>query len=228
MLLIDRGEDIKSVPCIYEGKNCTEDQSLFDIILCNDGKNLLPIEEGYVYIRLMVHGYNQTEIAEKLGKTPAVVSNYLLCARAPKVIQNLIVEGKLKYSSALKILRLDKSEEEKINLCQQVIDATSGNGSGEVETKTTTTNAPVDDKTNTEKEDGVTTSADAKPQSQHQVVETVLPENRRTPNTRVKDLKTWIEDNKENYEDDAKFNVLQKAMDYVAGKISLSDLTALL
>lgn len=238
-LLIERGEDIKTVPCLHEGRHCTPEQSLFDLIVCNDGKPLLPIEEGFVYLKLLNHGYNQTEISKKVARSTAQVSNCILYATAPKTIQNLLTDGTLRHSNALKVLRLEKTDSEKVEICEKLIKAVAGNGSGEVVNKDETTETSdkttkaTKDKTKTKDvttnesvvENNTENTTENPVRSQTQALENILPSDKQTPNTRMKNLKIWVSENADHYEDDPKFNFLQKTLDYIAGKITIEDLT---
>ena len=116
MQLIKEGFEIPRVPAIPVAKNYNENDSLFDHILCNSGKPLTLLEEALTYKSLIERGYTQTEIAKKIGKTQASVSNTLKLSELSKKVQNIIIKGKISSSLALEIAKscdwdMEKTEE---------------------------------------------------------------------------------------------------------------------
>jgi ParB family chromosome partitioning protein len=92
---IEEGADIKYVKLELESKGYSEDRRTFDLLICNDGKKLLSIEEANVYQRLINFGYKPEEISKKTGKSPSYVYNMLKLANTPKIIQNMVSENKI-------------------------------------------------------------------------------------------------------------------------------------
>lgn len=89
---ITEGHDIARVPFISEKKK-TEEERIFGIILSNDGKQLAPLELGEAYKRLISHGYNYTEIANRIGRTIKHVSDMASVAESSKEIKEVIKVG---------------------------------------------------------------------------------------------------------------------------------------
>lgn len=117
--LLEEGHEVARVPLQLEGREYNDEKRIFDMFISNDGKNLTSLEEGIGFKRLQNLGYDQTEIASKLGKTPAHVSNMVSLANAPKHIQNELQEGNISASTALEILRKGQDEEEQKEMVNQ-------------------------------------------------------------------------------------------------------------
>lgn len=100
---IERGDDFKAVDCVNDGKS-TEESRLFDQLTCNSGKAFTPIEQSEVINRLSNLGWKQKDIAKKLGKTQAFVSQSLKIHSLPQKAKFLIHEGVMAVSFALQIL----------------------------------------------------------------------------------------------------------------------------
>lgn len=84
--------------------------------------NLNPIEEAQTYQRLMEQfGLGQQEVAERVGKDRASVSNYLRILKLPNVIIDLIKEGKLTIGHAKALLTI-KEPAAQISLAKKVVD----------------------------------------------------------------------------------------------------------
>jgi len=100
---IKNGNDFKAVDCINDGKS-NEETRLFDQLTCNSGKAFTPIEQSEVINRLSNLGWKQKDIAKKLGKTQAFVSQSLKIHSLPQKAKSLIHEGVMAVSFALQIL----------------------------------------------------------------------------------------------------------------------------
>lgn len=114
MMAIERGVDIAYVPSRMAERTSNDESRLFDMIVTNDGKPLTTYEQGLVFARLEKYGYNQSEIARKVGKSPSHVGNAIALANAPKLIQDYIKEDKIASSLAMQILRDTPNEVDQI------------------------------------------------------------------------------------------------------------------
>lgn len=97
---LSRGVDIQSVPCIYMSGE-SEEQRTFDLITCNSGTPLTKLEHGIVFLRLQNFGYNQTDIAKRIAKSPAYVNQCVALANTPKKVQDLLSSGVVNDSTVL-------------------------------------------------------------------------------------------------------------------------------
>lgn len=84
-------------------------------------ENLNPIEEAAAYREMLDrHGYTQEELAKKIGKSRAHVSNTVRILNLPEEIREMIADGKLTAGHARAILSI-KDEEEQISLAHKII-----------------------------------------------------------------------------------------------------------
>lgn len=101
--LMNSGVDVGRIPVLTVPKSYNLEESLFDHWIENDGKRLEPIEEAELFKVLIGKGYTQSEIAKKIGKTPAHVSNMVKLASMPKEIKREIEEGNISSSLVVEI-----------------------------------------------------------------------------------------------------------------------------
>ena len=121
-MAMEGGYDIARIPFITEKKKPI-DQRIFDVLLLNDGKQLTSLELGETYKRLILHGYNFTEIAKKIGKTVKHVSDMVSVASSSKDITDAIKDG---FISATLVAEV-KSKVKDVDKAEQIIkDATAG------------------------------------------------------------------------------------------------------
>ena len=121
MMAINGGADIAYVPARLAERNSNQESRLFDMIITNDGKPLSTYEQGVVYNRLLSYGYNQSEIAKKIGKSAALVGNAIRLATAPKVIQDYITQDMISSSLASQILRDTPNEVDQIRAIRAAV-----------------------------------------------------------------------------------------------------------
>lgn len=95
MIALERGNPIVRIPVIPVRKKSKEELT-FEIITNNEGKPLTPIEKGVTYARLLNYGYAQSEIAKKIGRSVAHVSQMIsLVENTPAKVQNMIQGGEV-------------------------------------------------------------------------------------------------------------------------------------
>lgn len=138
LMCISEGADIKTVPCIVAEQNYREENAVIDAFIRNTGRPLTPYEQSIGVQRLFNYGWTAEQIAKKIGKTQAHVSNLKTLANLPHAVQNSIEEGKISSSLALQISReCDKPEE-----IEKVVEATVKNAKKEGKTHATKKNKP--------------------------------------------------------------------------------------
>lgn len=102
-LAIERGIDIKSIPCKSESRGNDADR-LFSQIVRNSGKPFSAMENAKVYKRLLDLGWQQVEIAKKAGISNARVSQILDLLSMPEPIKKMVTNGEVSASLATKTL----------------------------------------------------------------------------------------------------------------------------
>lgn len=109
MLGIELGHDMGKMKLVIGSSN-PEDR-IFSMIATGIGKKRLTvIEEAEAYKRLINMGYKAAEIARKVVKTNAHISNLLKLAEVPKEVKNEIVKGNIKGTTVLAILKETKDD----------------------------------------------------------------------------------------------------------------------
>ena len=104
-------DDEFRVPFHLHKKGYRLEDRLFDVYQTQDNKNLTKAEVCELFYRLK-HNHNKSndEIAKRIGKSPAFVSQMLSIAEAPDPIRESVYAGDLKSSEAVVILTESKKE----------------------------------------------------------------------------------------------------------------------
>ena len=77
-------------------------------------KDLSPIEEAKSYKKLLDRGYlTQDQLASRMGKTQATISNKLRLLNLDEEVQDALLNNKISERHARSILRLDNKEDQK-------------------------------------------------------------------------------------------------------------------
>ena len=111
---------LKEIPVIIKDFN---DKEMMEISLLENiqRKDLTPIEEASAYEQLIKKlNYTQDQLAKRIGKSRANVTNLLRLLTLPKEVQDLVNRGKLSYGQARTLLALD-SEEKMIDLANRCV-----------------------------------------------------------------------------------------------------------
>lgn len=75
-------------------------------------QNLTPIEEAISYKKILDMGYiNQTDLAEKLGKTQSTIANKLRLLNLDEEVQEALLNEKISERHARSLLKLDKNKQ---------------------------------------------------------------------------------------------------------------------
>jgi ParB family chromosome partitioning protein len=110
---------LKEVPVIIV--DATEEESLELAIVENiQREDLNAIEEAEAYRTLLGFGLSQEEVARKVGKERATVSNYLRLLNLPPEVKEEIIKGNLTMGHARAILSLPGHAAQR-ELCKKVI-----------------------------------------------------------------------------------------------------------
>jgi ParB family chromosome partitioning protein len=110
---------LKEVPVIVV--DATDEESLELAIVENiHREDLNAIEEAEAYRTLLGFGLSQEEVARKVGKERATVSNYLRLLNLPPEVKEEIIKGKLTMGHARAILSLPGHAAQR-ELCRKVI-----------------------------------------------------------------------------------------------------------
>lgn len=100
-----------------------DDKEMMEISLLENiqRKDLTPIEEASAYEQLIKKlNYTQEQLAKRIGKSRANVTNLLRLLTLPQEVQNLVNDNKLSYGQARTLLALD-SEDKIIDLANRCV-----------------------------------------------------------------------------------------------------------
>lgn len=96
-------------------KGTTEEQRILQMFTSQDNKQLTPHECATQLKRLMNLGYsNQSDIARKIGKTPAYVSQMLSYANESDLIKDEVVNGNISVATVIQLQKDIPSQPERI------------------------------------------------------------------------------------------------------------------
>lgn len=98
MRIIEEGGDIARVPAIILPRNLSKEMLLVEQIIRNEGKPFTDYEWAIACYKFVELGYKNNEIAQKLGKKPVQVNNWLsLMDYAPEITE-YVKDGKINLS----------------------------------------------------------------------------------------------------------------------------------
>ena len=107
----------KKVPAVV--RELTRDQELLEVALVENVQraDLNPLEEAEAYQSLgQRHGLNHEEIARRVGKSRATISNSLRLLRLGDEVQDMLRDGRLTAGQARPLLALDPEAQVKLAL----------------------------------------------------------------------------------------------------------------
>lgn len=111
---------LKEIPVIIKDFG---DKEMMEISLLENiqRKDLTPIEEASAYEQLIKKlNYTQDQLAKRIGKSRANVTNLLRLLTLPHEVQKLVNDGKLSYGQARTLLALD-TEDKIIDLANRCV-----------------------------------------------------------------------------------------------------------
>jgi len=112
MELISEGVEIARIKAELVDKHYGVENEILDHFSQNSGKPLTVYEEAIIFKQLEDYGWTQTEIAKKLGVTPASVSNKIKIANIhKKAIHDALSDGTITTTTALKVLQKYSDED---------------------------------------------------------------------------------------------------------------------
>lgn len=96
-------------------KQTTEEQRIIQMFTTQDACPLKPFEVGRLIERLISLGWKQTDVAKKIGRTDAYVSQMLSYSREPQSVKSLVEAGTMTVTTVLDLQKKipDQDEREK-------------------------------------------------------------------------------------------------------------------
>ena len=133
-LLAKKGIEVR-IPFLADGRESSQEQRVIDMIICNEGKKLNPVEIADAVNRLINFGFTESEIHTKTGFSKVYISNLKLLNSAPKKIKNLIADNVIKSTLAMKILREEKDFAKAMEVIESAIADAGGEGKSKITDK---------------------------------------------------------------------------------------------
>lgn len=100
MLAIKNGADIKTVPVIGVDRYASDEDLILNQVISNTGKPLTTMEQAKVFKKLIDFGWNQSDIADKVGLSNGRISQILDLLTMPASVQALVSSGTVSPSLA--------------------------------------------------------------------------------------------------------------------------------
>jgi len=101
---------ITSLPARIINSDASETDIVISMLVSNDGKPFLPLEEAQMFQDLHNSGMKNDEIAKKIGKSVAHVSDRLSLLNASDAVKNAVEDGSISTRDAVAISRRIKDE----------------------------------------------------------------------------------------------------------------------
>lgn len=106
-MLIAEGVEITHLPVVTKARGTSIEDLTVALYTSNGGRPLTPIETAEVCKRLTGFGWDERQIAQRLGLTPTYVGNLLDLAAAHPEIRQMVQSGKVAATLAMEVLRKD-------------------------------------------------------------------------------------------------------------------------
>lgn len=100
-----RGANITRLPLVIKPNSSSLEDLTVSLVVSNSGKPLTPYEVGVVCKRLVGYGWDNKEIAGRLGFTEQYVDQLLTLMGAPLEIRKMVQAGALSAANAVDMLR---------------------------------------------------------------------------------------------------------------------------
>lgn len=101
----ERGVEITTVPVVTKTKGTSYEDLIISLRTSNTGRPLTPFETGILCKRLVSFGWDEKQIAEKFGVTPAYVSDLIMLQGANKEVRDLVASGKVSTTTAISTVK---------------------------------------------------------------------------------------------------------------------------
>lgn len=121
-----------NIPVIIEDRSTNDADRVFAMLLTNSGKPLTAVEQAEAVTRLVAYGFKGVEIARKLGKAPAEISNLITLASAPQEVKNAVTDGSVSPTTAVAVVRQAKGNDEVAVKAVKDAKANAGTGAKKV------------------------------------------------------------------------------------------------
>lgn len=132
LLLKDYPDAEILIPFIIDPSEKSAEQRIIDVMICNDGLKLNPLEEAEIVNRLVNFGMSDKDIAKRTAQTKVYVSNLKLLYSAPEKIKNRIREGMVSATLVLDVLRNSEDFSDAIDKIEGAVEFVGASGKDKV------------------------------------------------------------------------------------------------
>jgi ParB family chromosome partitioning protein len=105
LLAIERGAPIKSIPVVVEARGTDEAARIAAMLNRNAGKNLTPLEQSRVFMRLQAFSWSDEDIAKTCGRSIAYVRSIFDLAAAAPETKEAVKSGAVAATTAARAVR---------------------------------------------------------------------------------------------------------------------------
>lgn len=120
-LILEQTGEVIDIPIISE-QGITEEKRVIDMIICNEGKPLNPVEQADAVHRLIECGMEEKTIMDKTGFSNVYICNLKMLHKAPKKIKDLIINNVLSATLAMAIMRKEKDFDKAIQSIEEAVE----------------------------------------------------------------------------------------------------------
>jgi len=129
-ILRDRGEtDFLSMKCLVNDSRTTDEQRIVKMFTTQDNKQLTPNEVAKLFKYLLALKLTQHEIAKKVGKTDAYVSQIISYGKECDEVKDYVAKGLISYTSVIDLQKKIPDQDERLTRIRTAIfGEAKGNG----------------------------------------------------------------------------------------------------
>lgn len=120
--------DIKTVPVVSVDRYASDEDLILEQVITNSGKPLTTIEEAKVYKKLLDFGWQQVDIAKKVGKSNGRVSQILGLLLMPAAAQAAVASGAVSASLAQQVVKAAETPAKASEALQQAVAIANAEG----------------------------------------------------------------------------------------------------
>jgi hypothetical protein len=114
--------DIKTVPVISVDRYANDADLILNQVISNSGKPLTALEEARVYKKLLDMGWQQGDIAKKVGKSNGRISQILSLLEMPASVQAQVATGAVSASLAQQVVKAAETPAQASQALQQAVE----------------------------------------------------------------------------------------------------------
>lgn len=104
-LAIAAGAEVKTLPCVAEGRGVRDADRDMMLLTANNGLPLSQLEQAEVVKRLLSYGWSEADIGKKMGRSRQHVMNLLALSEVPESVRSCVVSGQVSGTAAVALVR---------------------------------------------------------------------------------------------------------------------------